>query len=366
MKYFLDLLKDLNAGRIAPVYLFYGPESYLRRKAVEKIRDLLLPGGADDLNYTAVDGEMATPAEIASLAGMAPLFTGKRLVLVKNAIFFAGKKPGPEGPGREDTEDPPAAVRAGETPLLEYLAAPNPATCLVFDAGDHVDRRKKIFREIASKGKVVEFAPLKPEELAAWLEKQARLAGKNLTPGTASALLARTENSLQALSVEIRKLISYSGENSAITVEDVAAATPPHPEEDVFAVVDAIGERNPARAMAGIDRLVRQRHPPPAILAMVARQIRLILRTGEALRSGENPARLAPRIGIHPYVARKMVVQQKNFDRRQLIDSLHRIHDLDVAVKTGRQEFLAGMEAFILDICRKRRRNREPGIPNGE
>lgn len=360
MKYFLDLVRELKEGRIAPVYLFFGPEGYLRGEAVKRIREFLLAGEANDFNYTALDGEETSPAEIVSLARMTTFFSGKRLVVVKNARFFAGKKE-KDSPGPEEEEDlSPPAVRSGEAPLLEYLASPNPETCLVFDAGEQVDRRKKIYRESARVGKVVQFSPLKHEELAAWLEKQVRQAGKSLAPGTAAALLARTGNSLQALSVEIQKLICYAGENSAITAKDVAAATPLHPEEDVFAVVDAIGERNPARAMSGIDRLIRQKHPPPAILGMVARQIRLILRTGEALRSGNDLGALAARIGMHPYVARKMAAQQKNFDRRQLITSLYRLHDLDAAVKSGRQEFLAGMEMFILDVCAKKR-NPAPG-----
>ncbi|MCL6610128.1 MAG: DNA polymerase III subunit delta [Peptococcaceae bacterium] len=355
MKYFIDLVNDLNAGRVAPVYLFFGPESYLRGEAVKRIRDLLAPGGTGDFNHTLVDGEETTLADITALAGMAPFFAGKRLVVVQNAKFFAGKKGGPETAGREQGEEETAAARSDETPFLDYLAAPNPSTCIVFDAGDQVDKRKKIYREVAKTGKVVEFALLRPDQLAAWLEKQARQAGKTLGPGAAAEILARAGNSLQALSVEIQKLISYAGESGVITVEDVAAATPPHPEEDVFAVVDAIGEKNPARAMAGIARLLRQKQPPPAILAMVARQIRLILRTGEALRSGGQPGNLASRMGIHPFVARKMAGQQKNFDRRQLIESLHRLHDLDTAVKSGRQEFLAGMEMFILDVCRKKK-----------
>lgn len=366
MKYFLDLVKDLNEGRIAPVYLFFGPEGYLRREAVKRIRDLLLSGGSDDINYTAVDGEKTTLADIVSLAWLVPFFAEKRLVVVRNAGFFTSKKTVAETAAQDPEEESPAATRGEEAPLIKYLASPNPGTCLVFEAGEQVDRRKTIYREIARSGKVIEFAPLKPAELSAWLEKQARQAGKTLAPGTAAEILARAGTSLQALSVEIHKLILYAGENSVINVKDVAAATPPHPEEDVFAVVDAIGEMNPARAMAGIERLIRQKQPPPAILAMVARQIRLILRAGEALRSGKPPGDLASLIGVHPFVARKMAAQQKNFDRRQLIRSLHRLHHLDVAVKTGRQDFLAGMEVFILDVCRKEKRNPEFRIQNPE
>ena len=230
---------------------------------------------------------------------------------------------------------------------------PNPSTCLIFDAGDQVDKRKKTYREITKTGKVIEFTLLKVDQLKAWLEKQARQADKTIAPGAAEELLARVGNSLQALSMEIQKLILFTGDNKIITATDVTTVTPPPLDEDIFAVVDAIGERNPARAIAGIQRLLIQKQPPPAILAMVARQIRLILKVGEALRSGNQSVELASRMGIHPYVARKMASQQRNFNLQQLIFSLHRLHELDIALKKGYQEFLPGMEMFILDVCRK-------------
>lgn len=355
MKYFIDLVNELKAGRISPVYLFFGPEGYLRREAVRRVREAALGGDADEFNFTEIDGGEAPLQEIASLAAMAPFFAERRLLVVRNAGYFSVKKGSGSGKSDEEAaEGQPAPVRAGEGPLLKYLADPNPGTCLIFDTGDQVDRRKKICKEIAKTGKMVEFAPLKPADLCAWLEKQARIAGKGLEPGAAAEIQARVGISLQALSAEIQKLITYAGDSRNITVGDVKAVTPPSPEEDVFAVVDAIGEKNPGRAMAGIGRLISLKQPPPAILGMVARQIRLILRAGEALRAGAGPGDVASRLGVHPFVAKKMAAQQRNFDRRQLITSLHRLHNLDVAVKSGRQEFLPAIEMFIMDVCREK------------
>jgi DNA polymerase-3 subunit delta len=349
VQYFIQLVKDLKEGRIAPVYLFYGPEGYLRREAVKRLREYLLPGGADDFNFVTLDGEEATTAEILSLAVMSPLFSGKRLLVVSNARLFHNKKGSPEG-----GEETAGAPRGDETHLIKYLAAPSPDTCIVFDAGEAADKRKKVYKEIAKTGKAIEFSLLKNEDLSAWLQKQARMAGKTLAPGTAAAIMARSGNTLQSLSMEIEKLIAYVGNHKTITPEDVTAVTPPGLEEDVFAVVDAIGERNAARAIAGINRLILQKNSPPAILGMVARQMRLILRAGEALRSGHPAAQLAPRLGIHPFVAKKMAVQQKNYSRKQLVEALFLLHGLDISVKSGRQDFLPGMENLILGLCRKK------------
>ena len=347
MQYFIELVKDLKEGRIYPVYLLYGPEGYLRREAVKRIREYLLPGGSDDFNFITIDGEEKETSEILSLAAMSPLFAGKRLVVVRNARYFSRKKGSPGSP-EEELNTP----KGDEVQLIKYLAGPSPDTCIVFDAGETADKRKKIYREISRMGRAIEFSLLRNEDLSAWLDKQARRAGKSLAPGAAAVIIARAGNTLQSLSMEINKLICYVGESRVITQSDVAAVTPPNPEEDIFAVVDAIGERNAARAMAGINRLIMQKHPPPVILGMVARQIRLILRAGEALRSGKTAAQLAPVLGIHPYVAKKMASQQKNFNRRQLVGAVIALHGLDLSVKSGKRDFLPGMEALILGMCK--------------
>lgn len=349
MQYFISLIKSLKEGKTAPVYLFYGPESYLRREAVKRIREHLLPGGADDFNFVTLDGEETGISEIFSLAAMSPLFSGKRLLVVSNVRLFSNKK------GRSDGQDeePANAPGGDEARLIKYLGHPSPDTCIIFQGGESVDKRKKVYKEISRAGEAIEFSLLKSEELTTWLEKQARLAGKSLAPGTAAEILARSGNTLQSLAMEIEKLIVYTGEKKVITTGDVTAVTPSSPEEDVFAVVDAIGQRNAARAISGINRLILQKNPPPVILSMVTRQLRLIFRAGEALQSGVKAAELAARLGIHPFVAKKMAGQQKNFNRRQLMEALYALHRLDISVKTGRQDFLPGMETLILNICKK-------------
>ena len=92
VKYFIDLVKDLNAGKFHPVYLFFGPEEYLRKEAAKKIQEKLLSGESKDFNLNIMDGQETPSAEIIHVAGMSPFFAEKRLVVVKNANFFARKK----------------------------------------------------------------------------------------------------------------------------------------------------------------------------------------------------------------------------------------------------------------------------------
>jgi DNA polymerase-3 subunit delta len=350
MKYYTDFLNELNKGRLYPIYLFYGPETYLRKEAVQKIKEQVLTAG--DFNYAEVDGEQVLLSEIVSLAEMTPFLGDTRILVVKSAnkIFAPRKYISRDSDTNMETLS--EKTDSDEEVFIKYLASPNPTTCLILEAGENIDKRKKIYKEVLKHGKVIEFTLLNYQNLCSWLIKKSREAGKKISPGVAREIVYRTGNNLHALSAEIQKVISYAGDKTIISMEDVIAITPTIIEENIFAVVDAIGEKKPARAIEGIKSLLKQKQQPSVILSMITRQIRLIILAGDALRSGKKHDVLASLMGVHPFVARKIAVQQKNFQQQQLVDYIHYLHQLDVSIKSGEQDFLPGIEMFIYEVCR--------------
>ena len=45
-----QLFRSIKAGDIRPAYVFYGPEVYVRDRAVAALRQKLLPEGLEQLN----------------------------------------------------------------------------------------------------------------------------------------------------------------------------------------------------------------------------------------------------------------------------------------------------------------------------
>ncbi|BAF59048.1 DNA polymerase III, delta subunit [Pelotomaculum thermopropionicum SI] len=348
MNYFVEFLNSVKRGQVSPVYLFYGEETYLKEQAVLRLKEHLAGGDRSGLNFDLVDGETVAPAEIAARAETLPFLAGKRLVVVKNPAFLqpAGKTgDGPAG-------DEKGAKSSGkESPLLKYLENPPSSTCLVFVAGESVDRRRRLFQAIKKCGQAVEFTFLSRGELTRWLVQKAGAEGRRFAAGAADALLDAAGPSLQTLVLELEKLFSYTAGQKFITVEDVRAVCPPGPEENIFAVVDAVGNRRCGEALAGIKDMLAAREPPLRILAMITRQFRLLLQVRELLEQGCPPGRIPDRLGVHPYTARKAALQCKNFGRSFLIGALQSLLEIDVAVKGGRQDFYPAVETFLLKLC---------------
>ena len=78
------------------VYLFAGPEEYLKREALRALQSALLPAGLEQLNETVLEG--ATAAQIIEAAETLPFMCERRIVEVRDwAPLLGGKARDEEG-----------------------------------------------------------------------------------------------------------------------------------------------------------------------------------------------------------------------------------------------------------------------------
>lgn len=346
MNCYIELLNSLKRGVISPVYLFFGEEGYLREQAINHFKEYFYQMDGSGLNIDIIDGETASPAEVAAKADTLPFMSGKRLVVVNNTTFFKGSKK-----SVEDEEFRDEAKTADELPLLYYLKEPLPSTCLVFNTGNQVDKRKRIYKAIAKCGRALEFTKLSRGELARWLSQRAGKAGKRFAAGAGEALLDAAGPFLQNLTVELEKLFNYTSGQQVISLEDVRKVCPQQLEENIFAVVDAIGARKFGEAMSGIKDMLAAKEPPLKILTMISRQFRLLLQAHELLGRGRLATDVSHELNVHPYVAQKITSQCKNFKSSALVDAIIALSEIDIALKSGRQEFLPALEVFLLKLA---------------
>jgi len=328
------LLADLAAGKVAPVYLFYGREDYLRDRALALLQKKLFGPAVDSFNLDLLDGEQAGVAEILGCARTPPVGAPRRLVVVRDAPFFR------EGDKGGDTDS-----------LAAYIKKPVPGTCLVFLAGETVDRRRVLFKACQGAGVVLEFAPLDAREVGRWIGDRVRREGFRITPGAVDLLAGRYGRNLWMLEQELKKALLYAWDEKRIDEQAVEAVGSRWVEESIFAVVDAIGEKKWSRAMAGIDDLLAQKEPPQFILTMVARQLRLILQALWWRRAGGPSGEFGSQNRLPPFVVRKLWDQTANFTPAQVENALVRLAELDAGIKTGRQEFYGGFFDFLLSMA---------------
>ncbi|WP_258360282.1 DNA polymerase III subunit delta [Moorella sulfitireducens (nom. illeg.)] len=324
-----ELDRELEQGNIAPVYLFYGTEGYLLERAIKKLRVKLVPEEAAAFDYQELDGKKITTGAIVLVAVTLPALAERRLVVVKD--------PAPE------------MLQAGAGELYDYLQNPSPLTCLVLAVNGSIDKRLKIIRAIQQAGRVVEFTPLKAAELEKWLQQEAGEEGYILPPAAARGLALAAGGDLRQARNELYKVMTYIGQPGAITPGDVEALVPAAAvEATVFQLVDALGNRNASLAVSSLRRLLERGEAPLAILAMLARQLRLIYQYHLAADKAE----LAATLGLKPFVMQKIATQARNFSPAAAARALEELFKADTGIKTGQGSAGALLEKAIWTILK--------------
>lgn len=357
------LEKSLDRNVTSPVYLFYGEETYLRDKIIDRFK-ALIPAEVRDFNTDIIDARERGMEEILGSAATLPFMTERRVVIVRNADFFKPRRKnkndketaGEDGTDQTQTEaeeEENTEERSGsvDAALLTYLENPPDSTCLIFLA-DSVDKKRKIYKMIEKKGQVVEFSPLKGRELNEWVNRRARQLGKAIEPAGVAGLITAVGSDLQQLNSELGKLACYS-ETETISASDVASMVSRTAELNIFELVDAIGERNYQKAIRMTREMIFQGEPAFRLLFMIARQIRLIMSAKSLLMTGNPDKYVAEQLKLHPFVAQKCIRQARNFSLSELVSDMEKILATDAGIKSGRQEQVLALELLIIALCEK-------------
>jgi DNA polymerase-3 subunit delta len=245
--------------------------------------------------------------------------------------------------------------KAEELPVLEkYLQAPANQTCLVLIAPGLKLKEVQthpIWRRLLDQEAALEFPRLREGELPAWLEGEAKRQGKTLGPGTARQLVEVVGQNLLELSQELEKLILYTGAQTSISAADAARLSSHSRTHTIFELVEALGQSRPDKALKVLGRLLELGEPPSRILVMLARQVRLLIRTREGLQRHLDAAALAKELGVPKFVAEKLQRQAGGFRLGQLKGQLIRLHEADHHFKTGMAVPRLLLEKVILDLC---------------
>lgn len=165
--------------------------------------------------------------------------------------------------------------------------------CLIFTA-ESVDRRKKLYKVIDEAGIVLHFAEVKKETARKEiLQQEARKllesCGKKMSPAAWIALGKKTGFDFRRSLSELEKLIAFVGDRVGIEKEDVEEAVGRTKEDDIFALTNALSEKNQLAVLDALKHLLDQNMHHLMILTMMSREIRFLLQARVLVDSGKLP-----------------------------------------------------------------------------
>lgn len=330
----IERIKESVAkGEIPAVYLWHGEDRFLIQEALKVLKSFYFMTDSSGSGMEIVTAKELSPVAIVERANTMSFFAN-RLVVVEDVTYF------------QDGQS------ADLEPFLEYFANPNPATCLLF-ISESVHRGRKFYKALAkmTSGEIMEFSAPKRQELPGWVQAELKAREKSMDNQVVAQFIEWTGPHTGVLSQELDKLVIYVGDRKKITSEDIKVITPRSIETTVFELLDAVASQSPPKALRALREVLRK-EPALKVLAMLVRQVRLLLGC-DALRSqGGNVSEAASALGISPFEAQKIWHQSIRIPTEQLSKALSECLNTDLALKTGGGDAGLLLEIMIIKFCR--------------
>ena len=336
-----EFYQAVRGGDIAPIYLFTGPEEFVKREALQALRDKLLPPGLEALNDVTL--ESATAQQITDAAQTMPMMCDRRIVTVRDWA--------PLLPGKSKSEESEAEW------MLKWLEHPVDSCALVFYMRTDMDGRKKLSGALKKKAAVVQFDFLTDAELTKWCAGRLKPLGKKISARAVSTLTYMAGRELTRLSGELDKLAAYAGERAEITEDDIRAVVPPSLEYNVFELLSSLLAGDMKKAQETVNSLLQGGQNPMGILAMLTRQVRQLAHVKCAMDAGQPVQIVQDQLKMHPYAARQTARQCARLSADWLTDLYEACVQADFDVKSGRLRDRDAMDSIILRIALAGRRN---------
>lgn len=323
------------------IYLLHGNDELGIAEFLRKQQSSLGDASLASMNITRLDGRTLNLDEFYAAVNSMPFMTKRRLVILENP-----------------TACPRLASPDAQKRFLLFLEN-TPPTSLVFlvEYRSLIEKKNEKKRNWLEKwasaykdlAQVRIFMQPTGSNIQHWIQERARSYGGSISPHAASELAQRTGNDLRVVDQEIQKLLAYTGYKKIIDQDDVEFLTADIRTGDIFALVDAVGNRNPKTAMKILERLL-ETDEPISIFGMIVRQYRLLIQARDFLDLGGNQNALAVNLNIHPYVAEKIGYQVKLYAMDDLKKIYQYLLSVDESLKTSQMPGDLLLESLVVRL----------------
>ena len=309
----VELDRSLAAGRVQPLYLLIGSESYLRDAAARNITAAALSGTLlREFNESFFS--LVSDSALAAIAAaeQLPMMSERRVVRIKD---FAKLR------------------ETDEQIIARYLDRPAESTVMIFVADD-LDKRKTLTKTLLSNCAVVEFPAVKDAEAKAWARARLKEQKTTADDRVLTDIVRLVGTNLQTLASELDKLAAAAVETRQITQELVDQLIDRSRELSNFDLGDQLIAGDRRGALEALHRLLEDEVQPVMLVGLIASNYHRLALAKEFLKRGARDE--VNRLIYGPPAKRDAFMNTlQRSDARKIARGIQLIAAADLAIKTS-------------------------------
>lgn len=324
-------IEQLNKGTLASVYLIFGEEKYLHDDLIERIINISLNTGLKEFNFDVFYANETPVDKIINAARSYPMMAERRVILVKDIQH----------------------IKSAELKYLaNYIEHPSKSSSLILTMTEK-SKSSKLFNMILEHGVAVECRQLYDNEIPGWVENYLKSKRLDIDRQAILLLQAHVGNSLLNMVNELEKIEINIYPSTKITLADVQNVTSISKQFNIFELCNAVGEKNFAKAITILNKLLEQGEPPTGVIIQLIRHIVNLLKVKESIHQGKKTTHDLMKItGLNYYFVNDFMNQAKNFTSDRLRDTFNHLAEADLHLKTGYQKPALVMELLLFRLIK--------------
>ena len=309
-----------------PIDFLWGDEDYLIEKAVNKIKDNVLKGDVNELNYRLVDNPSFSL--FSELLRTNAMMFGDVVVVIKCQKYFLESKTKEKLDDKQNQELINALNNISDR-VHFILVCPTPR-----GEKKKPDSRKKLYKEILKLTKPQEFQSYKSYEeykLIPIVKKMASELELKINQDEASLLIQTVGTSLRDISTQLEKLKLYAYPNDIVTSDMIKNIVSSN--SDIFNLVDLILEKNYTDALNLIFDIIQKEHYLVSLAFIQTVFTNLLkIKIYSKTMSGFD---LAVKLNQNEFIVKKNIQKLEKISLDELVRLKINLSDAEYKLKTG-------------------------------
>lgn len=318
-----QLRSQVRSRELAPVYLLYGPETFLRDLAAKTIAERTF-GKEDfrDLNETSFSLNNADSLlQAIAAAEQLPMMSSRRVVRITDVRISAT--------GFRDT-----ITEAHEAALSAYLNNPSETAVVIFVA-DELNGVRKMSKLLKDKSSAVEFKTLSDVDLTNWARDKFTDAGTTIDSVVLSQLIARVGPDVRRLTNEVNKLSTAALPGKSVTSELVDTLVADSREMNSFAFTDHLIAGRARQAVTSLKKVLDDGAEPVMLLGSLSYTYRRLLMAKDMMERGLDRREVANAVRLRYNDQESFLAAARRTKLTDLSKALQRVAQTDLAIKTS-------------------------------
>jgi DNA polymerase-3 subunit delta len=260
----------VKSGSFAPAYYLYGDDDYVKAEELERAIDAAIDPATRDFNFENLRGGDVDAASLGSILATPPMMAERRAVVIR---------------------DVSAMKKDARTALDTYLERPSSDVLVMLVSPTGVKPEKGLLGKTVA----IEFAPLSGARIPKWITYYVEHdigGGATITDGAAKLLQESVGTDLSQLKTELDKLGDFAA-GGPISEAMVSAVVGVRPGETLGDLLNAVAERDAARALAMLPNILQQPKTSAVTMLMALGAQTIAIGWTQAARDrGTNPSKL--------------------------------------------------------------------------